>query len=253
MTDKDLQAKLQTKYIHLASGPIRDKETLRLIEYCKNIFKKCGYAIENDIDYCWYRSSDSYGCMCLPKEEGGNFTLMLNSVCKNDPDELANTICHELCHYIVLKIRLEQNILIWKSYSPTEPKKLVRRLRRSSNYGYWSSHGGKWHSVAAKISKVLGSSIERTGSPEGKPWESRMFDDGNYRYKQNPSKHYYIVKCLNCGWERRYASRPRGSFVADPNHHLDKDGMLTRCPNCGTVRGFETTEYIDGKKVDSWQ
>lgn len=204
---------------------IEDGRTLGLVEKCRGIVESCGYKIGDDIEYMWGDAVNEFGTMCWPKSKSDKYKLVLNIHMKDEPEEaIMNTICHELCHYVNMKIMFREGIIFWSDW-----KEGVLLTSKKYKPAIYSSHGKSWRDIAAAVSKKLGTEITRT--------DSYQTHTGVGEYAKNSYK--YVVRCTNCGWEVGYMKKT--SFAEDPNQRSPYSGRYKyACPKCHASGKFET-------------
>lgn len=204
---------------------IEDGRILGLIEKCRGIVESCGYEIGDDIEYMWGEAVNEFGTMCWPRSKSDKYRLVLNIHMKDEPDEaIMNTICHELCHYVNMKIMFRDGIVFWSDW-----KEGVLLTSKKYKPAIYSSHGKSWRDIAAAVSKKLGTEITRT--------DSYQTHTGVGEYAKNSYK--YVVRCTNCGWEVGYMKKT--SFAEDPNQRSPYSGRYKyACPKCHASGKFET-------------
>lgn len=192
---------------------ISDNEVLDLIDECMEICEKAGYHID-DLQLAEGQNFGTYGQFTFPKNpETGGGTLTLNSYTyKGDRNELKNTILHELAHYIDFWEQFDEGIIF---FNRSCGKYQTRRDNK------FKPHGPRWKAIAAKLSRIGGVNIQRTGDVP------IINDEGKSR--KDVAK--YVFKCEKCGSEISYM---RSSKFTQTYNEIMKNGKPRwTCARCG--------------------
>lgn len=179
--------------------PIQDIRIINLINQCcedvKSLYPDLSF---DNIYYMTGSSTHTFGTMCYPDYENGNFTLVLNKHMFNEDDNaIKNTIYHELAHYVQMSWQFEYDIVYWE----------FGQLRGSYKYRTkeWQSHGTVWREIADNIESHFNVKISSTDS------YSTHTGVGDYAQEQKK----WVVKCNHCGREFKYEKAT--PFVKEPN------------------------------------
>lgn len=212
---------------------ISDEKILKYIEECIADMKTLSFA-PYDYLYITYDDIDveegdtvrTFGTMYLPQSTNGNFKLVLNKHMFEESEEaIKNTIYHELCHYVVYKMAIENDIFYRKN-----GHWLIRNNRYDASD--YKGHGRKWKQVAQKVSNAFNTEIKRTNN--------YAFHTGVAAHAED--KYKYIVKCKHCGNTFKYFKKTDfiKSILDDKGHTEDwwckcKDG--TKCHDFEIIKG----------------
>ena len=208
---------------------IKDEQILNLIKQSINdINNKTRYHIDNDVDWGYGESTGTFGMTHYPKRQNGRCEITLNKqMVGEDDNAIKNVICHELCHYIDFKQKLQDNLVYWKDGTTLKYNlDVIRKL----NKGDYSSHGKRWKKIASDVSKALNLNPPIT--------TTNTFELHNKVGEYSKSKDKYQVKCTNCGHIWTYQKTV--DFVVHPNKPGRTRDYAYYCPYCGAMGQFET-------------
>lgn len=182
------------------------------------------------------KSVSTFGTTYPPHIKDTEFVIVLNGyMLDNDEDEaIRNTVAHELCHYLVDKINLEQGVYVWVNSSTLVVNGFYKR-----DTGLWKSHGDRWKRVAEEVTKLVG--LEKPISVYG----SYEVHTGVAKAKDEKMK--WSVTCKHCGNELKFLKKTE--FVKNPNitkydYLLSKYGNLYLRSKSDDVLNKDKRHYV---------
>lgn len=189
------------------NNPITDKTILGYIDECIDKMEELGYDIPKEkLKKFQTDATNTFGSMGYDFSNDGHdywgkpyygYILKLSKHMFNEPEKaIKNTIYHELCHLVAMEDDINRGYIYYDEYDRSWKRKRGTQL---------AGHGPRWQTIADKVSKAIGDTIQRT--------DDYIKHTGVGDKAQERTKWTFV--CPSCGTTMNYQRKTK--FVKEYN------------------------------------